>query len=328
MFGSKFTRVALSAIAALVFSAASQGAEIVMRLSETHAANYPTVTGGDQKFADYVYERTDGRIKIEIYNSSQLGEERAAVEQAQFGGIDFVRVGISLLTTYDNFFSVVQLPYLYRDREHTLKVLNGQLGDEVLKRLEDHGFEGLCWYLPGERNFYTKKPVRKLADIKGMKIRVQENPLMINFIKSLGAVPTPLPLGEVYGALQTGVVDGAENDYPSYYSTSHYEVAPYYNLDRHSLMPEVIIASKMSMDRLSPEDQDIIRKAAVDSQATQLAAWDEFEGVARQRVIDGGATVVEISDADIEEFRTAVQSIYKALPKAQAEFVQRIRDVK
>lgn len=305
----------------------ASAAEIVLRLSETHAANYPTVTGGDQKFADLVAERSGGRIKINIYHSSQLGEERAAVEQAQFGGIDFVCVGISLLTTYDNFFSVVQLPYLYRDREHTLKVLNGPLGDEVLQRLEDHGFEGMCWYLPGERNFYTKRQVKTLADMKGMKIRVQENPLMINFIKALGAVPTPLPLGEVYGALQTGVVDGAENDYPSYYSTSHYEVAKFYNLDRHSLMPEVIVASKISMDALSPADQELIRTAARDSQATQLVAWDEFEKIAMQKVVDGGSTIVTIEDADIEDFRRAVQPLYDNLPKPQADFVKRIRDV-
>jgi tripartite ATP-independent transporter DctP family solute receptor len=194
-------------------------AQKVLRLAETHPQDYPT-TKGDYEFARLVKERTNGKIVIEVFHSKQLGEEKAVIEQVQLGAIDFTRVSISPVSAFARELDAFQLPYLYRDATHMWKVLDGPIGQEILKKLEAANFVGLGWFEAGSRNFYTKKPVKTVGDLKGMKIRVQQAPLMVGMVEALGAVATPLSFGEVYSALQTGVIDGAENNWPSYLSTS------------------------------------------------------------------------------------------------------------
>src|SRR4030042_407448 len=189
-------------------------APIVMRLGETHAQDYPT-TKGVYEFAKLVKERTNGRIVIEVYHSKQLGEESAVIEQVQLGAIEMTRVSISAVSSFFRDLDAFQLPYLYRDAAHMWKVLDGPIGDEILKKHEAFNFVGVGWFESGSRNFYTKKQVKTVEDLKGMKIRVQQAPLMVGMVQALGAVATPLPYGEVYSALQTGVVDGAEHNWPS-----------------------------------------------------------------------------------------------------------------
>ena len=223
---------------------------IVLRLAETHPQDYPT-TRGDYEFARLVKERSGGRIVIEVYPGSQLGQEKAVIEQVQFGAIDLTRVSISPVAAFVPRLNAFQMPYLYRDETHMWKVLKGDIGKELLASLEPFGFIGLGWFESGARNFYnSKRPIRTPADLKGLKIRVQESELMMGLVSAFGAVPTPMAFGEVYSALQTGVVDGAENNWPSYFSTSHYEVAKYITLDEHTRVPEIIIGSKISLGRL------------------------------------------------------------------------------
>jgi tripartite ATP-independent transporter DctP family solute receptor len=298
---------------------------IVLRLAETHGADYPT-TKGDYEFARLVEERTDGRIKIEVYPGSQLGEERAVIEQVQFGAIDFTRVSISPLAAFAPDFNALQMPYLYRSADHMWQVLNSPIGDEFLESLEPSGFVGLCWYDSGARSFYNSvRPIKTIDDLAGLKIRVQESALMVGLVEALGAVATPMPFGEVYSAIQTGVIDGAENNWPSYYSTSHYEVAQYYTLDEHTRVPEITIASKITMDKLSKEDQEIIKKAAKDSMDFQIKAWADYEKVAEDAVKANGNEIYRLPDNS--EFQAAMQPLYDALSPELKKVVAKIRAV-
>ncbi len=298
---------------------------IVLRLAETHGADYPT-TKGDYEFARLVEERTDGRIKIEVYPGSQLGEERAVIEQVQFGAIDFTRVSISPLAAFAPDFNALQMPYLYRSADHMWQVLNSPIGDEFLESLEPSGFVGLCWYDSGARSFYNSvRPIKTIEDLAGLKIRVQESALMVGLVEALGAVATPMPFGEVYSAIQTGVIDGAENNWPSYYSTSHYEVAQYYTLDEHTRVPEITIASKITMDKLSKEDQEIIKKAAKDSMDFQIKAWADYEKVAEDAVKANGNEIYRLPDNS--EFQAAMQPLYDALSPELKKVVAKIRAV-
>ena len=313
---------------ALVFAALPAAADtVLLRLGETHVADYPT-TKGNYEFARLVEERTGGRIKIEVYHSSQLGQEKAVIEGVQFGAIDFTRVSISPLSAFAPDFDALQMPYLYRGEEHMWKVLNGSIGEEFLASLEPANFVGLAWYDSGARNFYnSKKEIKSVADLKGMKIRVQESQLMMGLVSALGAVPTPMPFGEVYSALQTGVIDGAENNWPSYFSTSHYEVAKYFTLDGHTRVPEILIASKISMDKLSKEDQEIIKQAAKDSMPYQIKLWKEFEKVSEEKVRAAGSIITELTPEAVVEFQNAMQPMYDALSPELQEVVKKIRDV-
>ncbi|MFP4331320.1 MAG: TRAP transporter substrate-binding protein [Spirochaetaceae bacterium] len=318
----------------LIFASGSQEAEemeeqeqIVMRLAETHPQDYPT-TQGNYEFARLVEERTDGRIIIEVYHSAQLGEERAVIEQVQFGAIDFTRVSISPLAAFANQLNALQMPYLYRSADHMWNVLRGEIGDEILASLEPSGFVGLAWYDSGSRNFYNSlREIRSVEDMEGMRIRVQESELMVGLVEALGAVATPMPFGEVYSALQTGVIDGAENNWPSYYSTSHYEVAEYFTLDQHTRVPEILVASEMAMDRLSPEDQEIIKQAARDSIDYQIEQWANFVQVAEEAIRANGNTITELSSDAYAEFQEAMQPLYDDLSPELQDVVAEIRAV-
>ena len=323
----KFRIIALALLLILLPSMLfAQAKPIVLRLAETHPKGYPTELG-DEEFARLVKERSNGRIIIEVYPGSQLGEEKAVIEQVQFGAIDITRVSISPVAAFVPKLNAFQMPYLYRDSDHMWKVLKGDIGMELLASLEPFGFIGLGWFEAGARSFYnSKKPVYTPADLKGMKIRVQESELMLGLVRSFGAIPTPMPYGEVYSGLQTGVVDGAENNPPSYYSASHYEVAKYYTLDEHTMVPEIIIGSKISLGRLSKADQDLIKKAAMDAIDYQRAEWDAYVKVSMDKVKAAGCTIIPIPDKT--EWMKAVEPMYKQQTKEIQDLVARIRAVK
>ena len=302
--------------------------QIVLRLAETHVQDYPT-TQGNYYFAQLVEERTNGRIKIEVYHSSQLGEERDVIEQVQFGAIDFTRVSISPLAAFSPSLDALQMPYLYRDADHMWKVLKGDIGDEFLESLAPASFVGLAWYDSGSRNFYnSRREIRSVSDMAGMKIRVQQSDLMIGLVEALGAVATPMPFGEVYSGLQTGVIDGAENNWPSYFSTSHYEVAKYFTLDQHTRVPEILIGSKIVLDRLSAADQEIIKQAARDSIDFQIEKWADFEKVSEDTIRAAGNVITELTPAAYAEFQTRMQPLYSALSPELQAVVARIRAVR
>jgi tripartite ATP-independent transporter DctP family solute receptor len=302
-------------------------APIVMRLAETHPQDYPT-TKGDYEFARLVKERSNGRIVIEVFHSKQLGEEAAVIEQVQLGAIDMTRVSISAVSSFVRDLDAFQLPYLYRDAAHMWKVLDGPIGQEILKKHEAYNFVGVGWFESGSRNFYTKKQVKTVGDLKGMKIRVQQAPLMVGMVQALGAVATPLPYGEVYSALQTGVVDGAENNWPSYLTTSHFEVAKYWISDEHTRVPEITVGSKKIFDKLSKKDRDLILKAMKDAQPYQFKLWVDFEKVAEKTVREKGSIITQVSPAEKQKFVDAMKPLYDKQPPEIMAVVNKIRAVK
>jgi tripartite ATP-independent transporter DctP family solute receptor len=304
----------------------AQAKPIVLRLAETHPQDYPT-TKGDYEFARLVKERSGGRIQIEVYYGSQLGQEKAVIEQVQFGAIDMTRVSISPVASFVPKLNAFQMPYLYRDEAHMWKVLKGDIGKGLLASLEPFGFIGLGWFEAGSRNFYnSKRPITKPEELKGLKIRVQESELMMGLVSAFGAVPTPMAYGEVYSALQTGVVDGAENNWPSYFSTSHYEVAKYFCLDEHTRVPEIIIGSKISLGRLSKADQDLIKQAALDAIDYQRAEWAKYEQISIDKVKAGGAQISYIGAKT--EWQKLMDPLYKKQSKEIQDFVKQIQAVK
>jgi tripartite ATP-independent transporter DctP family solute receptor len=294
------------------------------RLAETHPADYPT-TKGDKKFAELVKERSNGRITIDVFPSAQLGEEKAVIEQVQLGAIEFTRVSTGPLGEFNKDFGVFSLPYIFNNDDHVWKFLLSDDGAKLLDSLESSKLKGLAYYTSGSRSFYSGKPLTKLEDLKGLKIRVIENKLNIDIMEALGASATPMPYGEVYSALQTGVIDAAENNYPSYYSSKHYEVAKNYLLDGHQRVPEVLMISQVTWAKLSEEDQGIIKQAAMDSIEYQREEWAKYEKESEEQVKAGGATVKEVADLKpwqdavkpvIEKYRSEYKEVLDAIEAA------------
>ncbi len=294
------------------------------RLAETHSADYPT-TQGNKEFARLVEERTDGRIQIEVYHSAQLGEESDVIEQVQFGGIDFTRVSISPMSAFVPELDAFQMPFLYDDSDHMWEVLRGDIGREMFDSLEEHGFVGLTWYDAGARHFYTTSPVETVDDLAGLNIRVQEAPLMMDMVELLGANPVPMPFGEVYSGLQTGVIDGAENNWPSYLDTSHYEVAEYLIENAHTMVPEITVASLDVWETLSPEDQEIIAQAAWDSIDYQKELWAAYEQEAEEQIREAGNVITEPSEEVLAEMQERMQPLYDGQPEHVREMIERVQ---
>lgn len=302
-----------------------EGAKYTFRLAETHPPDYPT-TLGDKKFAELVAERTSGRIKIEVFPSSQLGEEKAVLEQIQLGAIEFTRVSSSPLAEFNKAFGVFSLPYIFDNDAHMWKFLEGETATKMLDGLEKNKMKGLAYYTSGSRSFYTKKPVNSVEDLNGLKIRVQQNKINMDLMAALGASATPMPYGEVFSGLQTGVIDGAENNSPSYLTANHYQAVKNYILDNHQRVPEVLLMSKTVWDKLSDEDRKIIKQAAIDSVKTQRQEWDKFEGQALTKLKENGVVVTEVKD--VKPWQDKVKSVidkYTADFKTELEAISKAR---
>ena len=306
---------------------AAGGQKMVLRYAENQVKDYPT-TKAAVKFGELVKDKTKGRITVEVYDSAQLGDEKSVIEQIQFGGIDMARVSLSPLSEFAKQLNVLQLPYLYRDGAHMWKVLDGKIGQDLLATLDKSGIVGLTWFDAGARNFYTKTPAKTIADLKGLKIRVQESSMMMDMVKAVGANPTPMAYGEVYSALQTGVIDGAENNWPSYESTRHFEVAKNYLLDEHNRVPEPMIISKKTMDKLSADDQKVIRAAAIEAGKVERQLWADREKASEKKVRDGGSTIVKLTPEQHQEFVNAVKPLYDKYGGDNKNLIKQIQDVK
>lgn len=309
-------------------AAAASGESYSFKLATDAALDYPT-TQGLQKFADEVLEKSGGRIKIEIYPSGQLGDENAYLQQLQFGAVDFAKSSVAPLAQFCNDLNALSLPYLFDSTEHMFKVLDGGLGQEIFDSFEEANIIGLGYTNNGSRCFFTKKPVQKADDLANMKLRVQSSPMMMGLVESLGGFPQAIASTELYSALQTGVVDGAENNINTYYNDSLYEQAPYFIKDHHNIQPEIIIASKMTWDRLSEEDQQIIRDAMKVGMDYQREVWLEAEKKSEEALTEAGVTFYEATEEQIGEFREKCQAMYEnaELGKPYEEFVQKVRAV-
>jgi tripartite ATP-independent transporter DctP family solute receptor len=315
----------LAPLLTLALAAGAGAQEITLRAADNQPENYPTVVGL-RAMADYLAENSDGRIQMEVFAGGQLGDERSTIEQAQLGVIDIVRTSTSPVGEFYAPMGVYSLPYLFRDEAHFVNVLEGEVGEELLSGLSEAGLVGLAYYDSGSRNFYTTEtPIRSVADLQGLRIRTQESQVVLDMMEALGADPVPLPFAEVYSALQTGVIDGAENNFPSYgpEGVRHFEVAPYYTLDAHARVPEIVMISSSTWERLSPEDQALVREAALASVPVQFEAWAELVERSRQAVEEAGSEIIEV---DIAEFQEAVAPVIEEYSAVYGDLVGRIQD--
>lgn len=317
------TLVALLTSAAILPGAAA--AQTVLRLAENQPDTNP-VTIAMYRFAELVDEYSAGEIEVQVFAGAQLGQEPESIEQAQAGIIDFTRVNSVALSNVSPSMGVFTLPYVFAGWDHKYRVLDGDVGQEVLADLEDVGLKGFAYMDAGTRSFYTieGKVIESIEDLRGMKIRVQPAPIAIRMVELLGAVPTPMNYGEVYSALQTGVIDGAENDFVSYHTSAHYEVAPNFAEEAHLSPPALLLMNKARFDGLPPEHQEAITRAAVEASMYEREIMREANEAARDTVVEGGATIIELDNAP---FQAAVQPIYEEFPDLMP-LIERIQAAK
>lgn len=312
---------ALMTSAAIMASAmVANAADLMLRASDTHPDGYPTVAAVEY-MGKLLEERSGGRIGIDIFHSAQLGEEKDTIEQTRLGVIDLNRVSLGPFNNLIEETKIPSLPYIFRSTEHMHRVMDGPIGEEILAAFEAHDLIGLAFYDGGSRSFYNReRPINSIEDLAGLKFRVMQSDLFVDMVNSLGANATPMPYGEVYSSIQTGVIDGAENNWPSFESSGHFEVAGYYTLDQHLIVPEVLVMSAKAWGKLSSEDQAMVRQAAKDSVPVMRKLWAEREAVSEAKVRAAGVEI--ITDIDKTPFIEAMVPVY-------AKFVDtdRLRDM-
>ncbi len=277
------------------------------RSADVHPLDYPTVMTV-KKIGEIVSQKTGGRYNVKVYGNSALGSENDAVEQVKIGALDMVRVNTAAFHSIIPETMVLSFPFIFRDIEHHRKVLAGPAGAKVLAAFDKAGFIGLALWESGARSIYAKKPVRTLADVKGMKIRVQQSDLWVALVQAMGANPTPIPMADVYTALKTGLVDAAENNWPSYETAKHYEAAPVYSETQHVMAPEVLVFSKKVWDTLTAEEQKIIRDAAKETVPYYIDLWTKKEKISRDIVMKAG--VQDITDVNKAEFVAVMKPVW------------------
>ena len=326
MMSFSFRSMLLAACAASI-ATALPGQAREFRSAEVHPADYPT-TKAVEYMGQLLKERSGGKHSIKVFPNAALGQERDAIEQLKLGGLDMMRINVAPLNNVVPETIVPALPFLFRSEDQMHQVLDGPVGEKILQAMEKQGMVGLAFYDSGARSLYTTKPVKTLADVKGMKIRVQQSDVFVAMVQALGASATPMPYGEVYTALTTGLIDAAENNYPSYESSRHFEVAKYYNLTEHSMAPEVLVFSKRIWDRLSAEEQAMIRQAAKDSVPHMRQLWREREAKSKDVVLKAGVQLVQIEDK--EKWAEAMKPLFEkfaATPELKS-LVQEIQAAK
>jgi tripartite ATP-independent transporter DctP family solute receptor len=315
----------LPAVLAALFAVGVQAKEF--RSSDIHNSDdYPTVVAV-KHMSESLKQASGGKHSIKVFNKGALGTEKETLDQVKIGALDFTRVNISPMNGICAKTQVPTMPFLFRSVEHMRKVLDGPVGEEILKDCEQQGFVGLAFYDSGARSIYAKKPIKTVADTKGMKIRVQQSDLWVALISAMGANPTPMPFGEVYTALKTGIIDAAENNFPSYDTSKHYEAVKYYSKTEHSMAPEMLVMSKVVYDKLTPAEQQMIRKAAKESVAVQRKAWDEQEGKSLAVVKAAGTEIVEVDKASFQKAMTPVYDKFITTPDMK-RLVKAVQDTK
>jgi tripartite ATP-independent transporter DctP family solute receptor len=304
------------------------GEKIMLKASDVHPEGYPTVQAVED-MGKKLAAATDGRLTIQMYASMQLGGEKEAIEQAQVGAIQLARVSVGTLGPVVPELNVFNLPFLFRDTAHMEKVIDGPIGRQLLDKVTDNPnthLVGLAWMDAGARNFYdTKKPIKSIDDLKNLKIRVMGNPMFVEMMTDLGGNGVAMGYDQVFSALQTGVVDGAENNPPSFYFDNHYQVAKYYTLTEHLIVPEILVFSRPSWDKLSADDQALIRKLAREAQLDERVLWKKKEAEAIDKMKAAGIEIVTI--ADKTPFQQAVKPVWDKYGAQYAALIKEIEAV-
>ena len=326
-------RHAMALGAALFLAASSFPAwaqqKVVLKATDVHPLGYPTVEAV-VRMGKKLEQATGGRLSLQMYPSMQLGGEKEMIEQAQVGALAIARISVGPMGPVVPEFNVFNLPFMFRDTAHMEKVIDGPIGDELLKKLSDHptaNLIGLCWMNAGSRHVYnSKKPIRTVADLKGLKIRMMGNPVFVDTMNALGGNGVSMGFEQLVNAMQTGVVDGAENNEPTYTTGQHYRYAKYFSLTGHLMIPEVLVFSKKIFATLSNDDQELIRKLAREAQQEERTLWYEMEKTSLLQMKEAG---VEINDvADKTGFQAAVKPVWDKYGAQLAPLIARIQDVK
>jgi len=301
---------------------------LVLKATDVHPLGYPTVEAV-VRMGKKLEAATGGRMSLQMYPSMQLGGEKEMIEQAQVGAIAIARISVGPMGPIVPEINVFNLPFIFRDNAHMEKVIDGPIGDDLLKKLSDHptaGLVGLCWMNAGTRNVYnTKKPVRSIDDLKGLKIRMMGNPVFVDTMNALGGNGVAMGYDQLMSALQTGVVDGAENNYPSYDTGQHYRYAKYFSLTEHLMIPEILVFSKRVWGSLSKQDQELIAKLAKETQQEQRKLWYEMEERSINHMREAGTEITKI--ADKKPFVAAVKPVWDKYGAGHEGLIKRIQDV-
>jgi tripartite ATP-independent transporter DctP family solute receptor len=324
---ASLSRTAVMVVGLLLTAVTTSAWAREFRAADTQSEDYPTVEAL-RYMGSLIAERSGGRHQTRVFHSRQLGEEKETIEQTRVGAIDLNRTNVALIGTFVPAMNVLAMPFLFRSIEHMQKVLDGPIGTAILDSFEPFGFVGLTFYDSGARSIYNSvRPVRSVADMKGLRLRVQQSELMSDMIKALGADPIELPYGQVRTGLATKLIDGAENNWPSFVTTDHYKYAGYYTLTEHTMSPEVLVMSQKAWESLSAEDRKIFREAAIQSSHFMREKWKDLEERSRRQAESAGVTIV--TDFDRKPFEAAMAGIYAKAQRdpAAAELIERIRKV-
>ncbi len=321
--------IAVLALAAASAPAAFAQAKMVLKATDVHPLGYPTVEAV-VRMGKKLEAATNGRLSVQMYPSMQLGGEKEMIEQAQVGALAMARISVGPMGPLVPELNVFNLPFMFRDAAHMEKIIDGEIGDELMRKLSDHptaGLIGLAWMNAGTRNVYNaKKPIKSIDDLKGLKIRMMGNPIFVDTMNSLGGNGVSMGFDQLINAMQTGVVDGAENNYPSYTSGQHYRYAKYFSLTEHLMIPEILVFSKRVWNTLSKEDQELIRKSAKEAQQEQRKLWYEMEEKSLKEMKEAGVEIQPV--ADKQKFQDAVKPVWEKHAAQHAALVKRIQDVK
>jgi tripartite ATP-independent transporter DctP family solute receptor len=319
------SKILVSLLAAVGLASAVHAVEF--RSADIHNSDdYPTVVAV-KHMSELLDKRSNGKYKIKVFNKGALGTEKETIDQVKIGALDLTRVNISPMNGVCPLTQVPTMPFLFRSVDHMRHSLDGPVGEEILKSCESVGFIGLAFYDSGARSIYAKKPIKTVADAKGLKIRVQQSDLWVALVGAMGANATPMPFGEVYTGLKTGLIDAAENNIPSFDTAKHVEAVKFYSKTEHSMAPEMLLMSKVIWDKLPKADQDLIRAAAKESVAYERQKWDEQEGKSLANVKAQGAEIVEVDKKSFQSVMGPVYDKFMTTPEMK-RLVKAVQDTK
>ena len=322
----KLKSISLLAGLIMIVTGASVAGALELKSSDVHPMGYPT-TDAIEHMGKLLNKWSNGRISIKIFHSMQLGGEKEALEQVQVGALEMTRVSVGVVGPIVEEFNAFNLPYFFRSTEHMHKVVDGPIGRDLLAKLEKGGLIGLGYMDAGSRSFYNKKrPINKPADLNGLKIRVMQNPIFVDMVNAMGGNGLSVSFSEVFTAMQTGVVDGAENNPPSYHGHKHYEVAGYYSLTEHLMVPEIFVFSKKVWDKLPKADQELIRKASLEAEQKERELWALKEKKAMDELRKAGVKIV--TNVNKEPFIKATDGVREKFGAKYADLIKKAHAVK
>jgi tripartite ATP-independent transporter DctP family solute receptor len=320
-------RFVIAAAALALAPAASAQQKMVLKASDVHALGYPTVEA-IVRMGKKLEAQTNGRLSIQMFPAMQLGGEKEMIEQAQVGALQIARISVGPMGPVVDELNVFNLPFVFRDEEHMRKVIDGPIGQELLQKITSSPTSRLValgWMDAGTRNVYAKKPIKGPADLKGQKIRMMGNPIFVETMNAMGGNGVAMGFNELYSAMQTGVVDGAENNPPTYLTQNHYQITKFYNLTGHLIIPEIFVFSRVSWDKLSKDDQALIMKLSREAQLEQRQLWDAMVKESTEKLKAAGIQFVEV---DKKAFYEATKPIREKYGSKHAALIKRIEDTK